>query len=418
MSLFKKAPVSSKLFAVLAAAVLVALGVSFFAVAQDETSEHPFARRFPAPSLDGHVEWVNTAGPIDLKQLRGKFVLLDFWTYCCINCMHILPELKKLEHEYPNEIVVIGVHSAKFETEEDTDNIREAIQRYGIEHPVVNDSRHEIWRKYEVQSWPTLCVIDPEGNLVARNSGEIDFQTLNAFFKKVITYYRDNHLIKPSPPPLTGLAAGQPEPDTALRYPGKVLADEKSDRLYIADSSHNRIVVARLDGTLVETIGSGQIGAEDGDYAHATFDHPQGMALDKSMLYVADTENHLLRKVDLKKKQVTTVAGTGRQARPSVDEFIEGGGPGRMAGRPLKTPLSSPWDLCVRGRELYIAMAGPHQIWRMSLAQSRDRTVRWQWSRGYRRRSPPAADALCAGFVVVCPTQRVGVRWPSVVRRR
>jgi len=351
----------------LAAALLAVAGWAASARAQDEPAAAPFARRFPAPSLDGGVEWINTAGPIELEQLRGKFVLLDFWTYCCINCMHILPELKKLERAYPNEIVVIGVHSAKFETEEDSKNIREAVERYEIEHPVVNDARHAIWRKFEVQSWPTLAVIDPEGNLVARNSGEIDFETLDGFFKKVLPYYRANNLMKPSPPPLTGVAAGQPEPDTALRYPGKVLADEKSNRLFISDSNHNRIVVAQLDGTLIDTIGSGQIGAADGGYAEASFDHPQGLALDRDMLYVADTENHLLRKVDLKKKQVSTIAGVGRQARPAMEEFFEGGGPGKLAGRPLKTPLNSPWDLLIQGKDLYIAMAGPHQIWRMTL---------------------------------------------------
>src|SRR5262245_15396183 len=141
--------------------------------------EHPFPKRDKAPSFDAGMEWINTAGPIDLKQLRGRFVLLDFWTYCCINCMHILPELKKLEHAYPNEIVVIGVHSAKFATEGDTKNIQEAVLRYEIEHPVVNDAQHQIWEKFGVQSWPTICVIDPEGNLVARNSGEIDFDALD-----------------------------------------------------------------------------------------------------------------------------------------------------------------------------------------------------------------------------------------------
>ncbi|REK10974.1 MAG: hypothetical protein DWQ37_15905 [Planctomycetota bacterium] len=315
------------------------------------------------------MEWINTAGPIDLQRLRGKFVLLDFWTYCCINCMHILPELKKLEHAYPNEIVVIGVHSAKFETEQDSENIREAVERYEIEHPVINDARHVIWDKFQVRSWPTLCVIDPEGYLVAYNSGEIDFETLDGFFKKVMPYYRENGLIKPSPPPPTGEQAGMQAPDTALRYPGKVLADEKNDRLYIADSNHNRIVVAQLDGTLVETIGSGQIGADDGAYDKATFDHPQGMALGEDVLYVADTENHLLRSVDLKRKRVETIAGTGKQARPKMDEFMEGGGPKRRAGRPLKTALNSPWALWLEGRELYIAMAGPHQIWRMSLSR-------------------------------------------------
>jgi sugar lactone lactonase YvrE len=283
--------------------------------------------------------------------------------------MHILPELKKLEHAYPNELVVIGVHSAKFENEQDSKNIREAVERYEIEHPVVNDARHVIWDKFQVRSWPTLAVIDPEGNLVAYNSGEIDFETLDAFFKKVLPYYQKNGLLKPSPPPPTGASAGMAAADTPLRYPGKVLAHEASDRLYIADSNHNRIVVTKLDGTLVETIGNGQIGADDGDYGKATFDHPQGMALDKDTLYVADTENHLLRKVDLKRKQVSTIAGTGKQSHPRMEEFIEGGGPARRVGRPLKTALNSPWALWVEGRELYIAMAGPHQIWKMSLGK-------------------------------------------------
>src|ERR1700682_6007771 len=134
--------------------------------------------RVKSPSLDGGVAWINTGGPLDLQQLRGKFVVLDFWTYCCINCMHILPVLKKLEHAYPNELVVIGVHSAKFETEQDSDSITGAVLRYEIEHPVVNDAKHVIWENYFVTSWPSLRIIDPEGNLVAANSGEIDFDTL------------------------------------------------------------------------------------------------------------------------------------------------------------------------------------------------------------------------------------------------
>ena len=338
-------------------------------------SEYPFPRHVKAPSLDGGVEWINTAGPIDLKLLRGKFVLLDFWTYCCINCMHILPELKKLEQAYPNEIVVIGVHSAKFAGEQDSKNIREAVERYEIEHPVVNDADHKIWDKFEVRSWPSLRVIDPEGNLVAGNSGEIEFETLDRFFKDKLPYYRAKGLLKPGPPPLTGEKAGYRAPATPLRYPGKVLADEKSDRLFIADSNHNRIVVAKLDGELIDVIGSGEIGADDGDFAKASFDHPQGMALAGDILYVADTENHLLRKADLKKKQVTTIAGTGKQGHgwPGLGEFDEAVATpkrNRFMGPALKTALNSPWALAVHGHDLYIAMAGSHQIWKMSLAKN------------------------------------------------
>ena len=251
-------------------------------------------------------------------------MLLDFWTYCCINCMHILPELKKLEHAYPNEIVVIGVHSAKFETEQDSKNIQEAVLRYEIEHPVINDARHVLWDKFDVQSWPTLCVIDPEGNLVARNSGEIDFETLDKFFKKVMPYYERKGLIDKTP--LRFELESYKAQDTPLRFPGKVLADEDSDRLFIADSNHNRIVVAQAGwhADRDDRLGTDRrprMAAID----KASFDHPQGMALVKDTLYVADTENHLLRSVDLKKKVVKTIAGTGKQGHgwPGMDTAVE-----------------------------------------------------------------------------------------------
>ncbi len=334
--------------------------------------KHPFPRRVKAPPLTGGVEWLNTAGPLELRDLRGKFVLLDFWTYCCINCMHILPELKKLERAYPNEIVVIGVHSAKFDTEKDSQNIREAILRYEIEHPVVNDANHAIWQRYQVTSWPSLRVIDPEGYLIAGDSGEVTFEVLDQFFKKAIPYYKRKGVLDLRP--LHFRLEREKLKPTPLRFPGKVLADEKSGRLFIADSNHNRIVVASLEGELLEVIGTGQVGTRDGSYQQATFNHPQGLFLHGEVLYVADTENHMLRKVDLKARRVSTVAGTGRQAMnpwPGLrfDRLGRPQLPKRYVGKPRTTPLNSPWALWVHEGYLYIAMAGPHQIWRMDLQE-------------------------------------------------
>jgi thiol-disulfide isomerase/thioredoxin len=252
---------------------------------------------------------VNTAGPLSLADLRGRFVLLDFWTYCCINCMHVLPELKKLEHAFPNELVVIGIHSAKFEGEQVTQNIREAAERYEIEHPVINDAEMAIWRRYGVRSWPTLVLIDPVGDVVWAASGERTFDDLKKVLDRGLPFYKANGLLVPSPRP--ALVAAKSGTGTLLRYPGKVLADEAGQRLIIADSNHNRIVVSGFDGTAQFVIGSGAIGRRDGGFAESSFNHPQGMALVGDKLYVADTENHLLRKVDLAAKQVTTVAGTG-----------------------------------------------------------------------------------------------------------
>lgn len=341
-------------------------------VIRSTDKDHPFRVRIKSPKFPKDAQWLNTSGPIRVSDLKGKFVLLDFWTYCCINCIHILPELKKLEHKYPKNLVVIGVHSAKFDTEKGSKNIEEAILRYEIEHPVVNDPEHEIWNSYGVSSWPSLVLLDPEGNFVGRNSGEFKAEDLEPMLDEAIAYYRKKKLLDESPLHFDQLAPRQK--DTPLRFPGKLLADEATDRLYISDSNHNRIVVTTLAGKFVESIGSGAIGANDGSFEKATFDHPQGMALQGDTLYVADTENHLLRKVDLKKKTVATIAGIGEQGRYAWPGLIEasktGDLPERWVGKPKETGLNSPWDLLIHKDDLYIAMAGPHQIWKMKLDET------------------------------------------------
>jgi DNA-binding beta-propeller fold protein YncE len=321
----------------------------------------PLPRPVPAPSLSGAGDWLNCSGPLDLKDLRGKFVILDFWTYCCINCMHILPELKKLEKAYPNELVVIGVHSAKFATERESENIRQAVLRHKIEHPVVNDANLVLWRKYFVDVWPSLRVIDPEGNVIAEHRGEITFEELDDYLKRTIGKYRRAGTLDERPVRFD--LELYRRPDTPLRFPGKVLADTAGKRLFISDNGHNRIVVAGLDGQLLDVIGTGEAAPRDGGYDEASFDHPQGMALHDGNLYVADTENHLVRRIDLQSQRVTTVAGTGKQARTV---------PKRARTSPRIQPLASPWDLWAHRDDLFIAMAGTHQIWRMSL---RDRVL-------------------------------------------
>jgi sugar lactone lactonase YvrE/thiol-disulfide isomerase/thioredoxin len=339
--------------AVLTAVAIVSLGAPD-AHAQG-FADAPFSNRVKIPEFPEGLKWLNVPQPIAMQQLRGKFVLLDFWTYCCINCMHILPELKKLEQTYPNELVVIGVHSAKFAGEQDAKNIEEAIQRYEIHHPVISDPQHALWTRFGVNVWPTVLLIDPEGYAVWGRTGEVTYEQLNKVLKPAVAFYGRKRLLDRRPLVLDRPAT----PDTPLRFPGKVLADEASSRLFIADSNHNRIVIARLDGTLIDTVGRGTQGNRDGDYATAEFNHPQGMALRGQTLYVADTENHLLRKVDLAARKVTTLAGVGQQARKPA-------APGRLT-RALATPLNSPWDLCLHKDTLYIAMAGPHQIWHMPL---------------------------------------------------
>jgi DNA-binding beta-propeller fold protein YncE len=307
-----------------------------------------------APEITGGRGWLNTDKPLSLAALKGKVVLLDFWTYGCINCIHIIPDLKKLEAKYPNQLVVIGVHSAKFENEKDTENIRRIILRYELEHPVYNDAEFKVWQSYGVRAWPTQVLIDPAGYIIGGVSGEGNYELIDQVVAKAVAEFRKRGELNEEP--LKLILERAKFGDMPLAFPGKLLADAPGNRLFIADSNHNRIVITKLDGTLVETIGTGASGAADGSFDKASFYRPQGLVLDGDSLYVADTENHLIRRIDLKAKTVQTVAGTGQQSR----EYFKQG--------PARTiELSSPWDLQLAGRQLYITMAGTHQIWKLDL---------------------------------------------------
>jgi thiol-disulfide isomerase/thioredoxin len=314
-----------------------------------EANAQAQAQARKAPDFDGGVAWFNTDKPIKIADLKGKVVLLDFWTFCCINCMHVIPDLQRLERKYAKELVVIGVHSAKFENEKDSDSIRQAILRYDIEHPVVNDADFKIWNKFGAKAWPYFVLIDPDGSIVGTASGEGQYETFVKAIDDQIKKF-DGKLNR------TELKFGSERNKVkpgALAFPGKVLAT--ADRLYIADTKHHRILVTDHSGKVIHVVGGPEEGNKDGDFTAARFDEPQGLALKDTTLYVADRQNHTIRQVDFSAKTVKTIAGTGVQASHLP------GGPA------LKTGLNSPWDLALDGDRLLVAMAGNHQIWALDL---------------------------------------------------
>ena len=327
--------------------------------AKGDDDPPPPRKLMKAPELEGGVAWLNTGKPLTLKDLKGKIVLLDFWTLCCINCIHIMPDLAKLEKKYANELVVIGVHSAKFENEKNSESIRKAILRYDLKHPVVNDADQKIWNAYDCSSWPTLILIDPEGNYLGQTTGEGKYELLDTVIGKVAEEHRKKKTLDEKPLRFD-TAQFRDKVDSPLYFPGKVLADAKSDRLFIADSTNHRIVITDLKGNKVAVAGIGTPGRKDGPFAAAQFDDPQGMALNGDVLYVADRKNHLVRELDLKSKTVKTIAGTGEQDRERGE-----GGPA------LERGLNSPWDLHLDGDRLFIAMAGHHQVWTLNLKEKR-----------------------------------------------
>jgi thiol-disulfide isomerase/thioredoxin len=304
-----------------------------------------------SPEFPGVATWLNTRRPLTVgSDLRGQVTVLDFWTYCCINCMHVLPALRRLEARFAGQpVAVIGVHAAKFLSEKDPQNIRRAIARHGITHPIIVDSEHDIWEQFGVRAWPTLVVVDPQGYVRATLPGEPDEGELAALVQELLDEGRARGVLAGGPLDVA------PDPDTdrtLLRFPGKVHLH--GDRLYIADTGHHRIVVSDLEGHVQMIVGEGGAGAQDGLPTRASFCSPQGVAMMGGVLYVADTGNHLLRGVDPGTGEVTTLAGTGELGR----------GQGSANPRePRKVPLRSPWGLLSMGEQLLVAMAGTHQIW-------------------------------------------------------
>jgi thiol-disulfide isomerase/thioredoxin len=316
-----------------------------------------------APELRGGAAWLNTRGPLSLAGLRGKVVLLDFWTYGCINCLHLVPALAHLERKYRDELVVIGVHSPKFEHEKDVEQLRRTLDRLGIDHPVVQDSDYRIWREYTVRAWPTLVLIDPAGYVVASVAGEGHVAELDQVIAAVIAVFDERGEVNRDPVALIGHdapAGVRPRADSGtLRYPGAVLADPAKGRLFIADTGHHRVLVCGLDGTVRDAIGTaGAAGFANGSYEDTELDSPQGLALAGDTLFVADRGTHTIRAVDLIERRVKTIAGTGEQ-----------GSWGGEGGAARDTALVSPWGVVMWRGLLFVAMAGVHQIWMIDTAR-------------------------------------------------
>src|SRR5688572_11248216 len=256
--------------------------------------------------------------------------------------MHVLRDLKELEERFRNELVVIGVHSPKFTNERSADNLRRILVRYEIEHPVANDANHFLWRRYGVQAWPTRVIIDPAGNLVGTAMGEGNLEGFVNAIMTVIRVFDERGAINRALLPLDLERARHA--DRPLLHPGKILADPKAGRLFIADSNHNRIVVTSLAGKVIETVGSGLQGQGDGIFTQARFNRPQGLAIDGELLYVADTGNDQIRAVDFEMRAVHTLDVSN---------------------------LTSPWDVALKTGILIIAMAGRHQLWVIDLLHDR-----------------------------------------------
>ncbi|GAA2483573.1 NHL domain-containing thioredoxin family protein [Terrabacter carboxydivorans] len=298
-----------------------------------------------APELVGRG-WLNTGGrALSLADLRGRVVVLDFWTFCCVNCLHVLDELRPVEVQFPDSLTIIGVHSPKFEHEADADALVAAVERYAVHHPVLDDPELVTWKAYAARAWPTLVVLDPEGYVVASMSGEGHGPGLAALVAEIAEEHAAKGTLQPGDDPYVP----PPAPDTALRFPGKAIALEDGS-VVVSDTANHEVV--HLEEDLVTERarwgGAGVLNEPQGVLL-ATPEVAERLGVD---LLVADSVNHQVKGIRFSDGSIHVVAGTGSQLRERT-----GGGPA------LEQALSTPWDLAWLGDRLVIAMAGTHQLW-------------------------------------------------------
>ncbi len=303
--------------------------------------------RVRAPELRGR-QWLNTGGrALTLADLRGKIVLLDFWTFACINCLHVLDELRPVEEKYGDVLVTIGVHSPKFEHERDPAALAAAVERYGVHHPVLDDVDMTMWQQYAARAWPTLAVIDPTGYLVASMAGEGHAEGIARLIDQLVADHAARGTLHRGDGPYVPPAVEE----TTLRFPGKAI-ELPNGNLLVSDSARHQLVELQANAeTVVRRIGTGRRGEP--------FNEPQGLLLLPENVagydvLVADTVNHQLRGLELDTGEVILVAGSGRPWRSAVDDHPHDA---------LAADLSSPWDLAWYDDKVIIAMAGIHQLW-------------------------------------------------------
>ena len=310
------------------------------------------AKQSHLPEFPDQLHWFNVDRSVRLSEQKGRGILLNFDTYCSLHCLHVLADLDYLSDKFPNELVVIGIHGPRFPAERSTEHVRNAISRNHIRHPVIHDPDYRLWQRFGIHSGPTLAVIDTQGILVGAISGEGNRHKL----EQIVTA-----LLARAGQPATGLHAPYvlkpaSEPARPLLFPDKILATE--NRVYIADSGHHRVLATSPQGLILHQYGDGNPGFIDGNGFSAAFDAPQGMVIDDEFLYVADTGNHAIRRINIRNDDVVTMAGTGAMGLdPGCDYF----------SNPREVDLNSPSGLAYKTNVLYIAMTGLHQIWSLSL---------------------------------------------------
>ena len=311
--------------------------------------------RVAAPELSSALEWVNTDEAPTLAALRGRVVLLNLWSFDGVNCTNALPDIRFLENKYHDGLSVVGVHTPKYEYQRSAAPVLKAVNRNHIRHPVANDPAFVTWQAYGVQSWPTMALIDAQGQLAAILPGEGRRSEADAMIGHLLEEAAKQDLRVYE----SQISSVRPEARQPLRFPTHMLVTNSS--LWIADTGHNRILECSHEGRIVRQFGSGNPGFWDGANMDSGFSSPHGIAMARDCLFVADTGNHALRRVRLLDGEVKTIAGTGVLGHDIAHEYVE----------PTKIAMSAPSGIAAIGDIIYVAVAGQNQIWQYNLNTSK-----------------------------------------------
>ncbi len=301
------------------------------------------------------LDWVNVRERPLLAALRGRVVLLVFFSYDSIHSINLIPELRQLQTKYHDGVAVLGIHVPKYAAQRDTAVVLKAANRLHLRFPVANDAEWLLWRQFEIEAWPSVLVLDCEGQQAARVRGDDCLRELDELIATLLDEAAARDLRRFDPAP----TSARPEPRVALRFPGALAV--AGERLYVSDSAHNRVLECNLEGRVLRQFGSGKPGYWDGHSNDAGFSDPQGLALLGDALFVADTGNHAVRRIRLLTGDVATMLGRGELGYDVPHSGVAG----------TELAVSAPVGLAAGADRLYVALAGQHQIWQLHLGDHR-----------------------------------------------
>ncbi|MDR6095086.1 hypothetical protein [Stenotrophomonas sp. SORGH_AS_0321] len=304
----------------------------------------------PVQDLPEFATWLNAA-PATLSELRGQPLALLFVNAASAWCAQRLAEVANWQSRHPGRLQVLVLQVPRFDFEREEAASLKLLRRQGLHSIALLDSDWDGWRRFGVTAWPTIVLMDVYGRESSRlvglgQPGELD-RALNELCGSV------------QPSAFEPLRELHPEPRLPLCFPTGLAVT--TERLYIADSGHHRVLECTHGGRVVRQFGQGTPDFMDGGAQEAAFNRPQALVVERESLYVADTGNHALRRINIITGQVDTLCGSGRPGEP-----LEG-----QVNDPRSVALNHPTGLALADNELHVAMAGDNRIWSYHLGQRR-----------------------------------------------